>query len=349
MGWAFFLMAIYEGDKFMSFSKFINTAIAITLTSIATSSFAALVDTTGAQVTNETALGDIDMAASTMGDLSNYMATGIVADATNTLSTDIKYFVTNSTFIGYTSWEYTGDVEPNATYNINVGGSEGAYTFTLINTTASTQIGVVTTNILNPTVLVYTYNQGTITASREEIRRLENGLALFSNVQQLRTYVDTNDRALSNDVQNLRTYVDDMDTSYYNFSLINSTTGMNQSVQYVYTDAQTTQLEIKPPPRGMTKDWLVYINPAADLNLILPPGDYWSTSEDVTNAIPANQPTALYFSEITNNFYSLGRKEFQGIFTVLSTREIALLQKLEQIKDKKKARRKLFSTKKQEE
>jgi hypothetical protein len=240
--------------------------------------------------------------------------------------------------VGYSDWAYTGDLERNASYTINIGGSAGAYTFTLMNQTAASQIGVVTTNILEPTVLVYPYSQGTITASRDGIWRLENGLALFSNVQNVH-----------NEVQNLRSYVDGMDTSYYQISLVNSTTGMNQSVQYVYTDAQTTQLTIEPPPKGMTKDWLVYINAAADLTLHLPPGDYWATSEEVTNTVPAGMPTALYFSEITNNFYSLGRKEFSGVFTVLSTREIALLHKLDQIRDRKKNRKKLAIVKKQGE
>lgn len=87
-----------------------------------------------------------------------------------------------------------------------------------------------------------------------------------------------------------------MDTSYFHYSLQNTVTNVNQSVQYVNTDANTTQLEIKIPTSGMTKDWVIYVNPMADVSLILPPANYWVSDEATTNAIPAYTPTALYFS-----------------------------------------------------
>ena len=282
----------------MSFYKVKTLATIAFVLSIAVSSSGALVDTNGARVTNETALGDIDMAASTMGDLSNYMATGIVADATNTLSTDLKLFVTNTIVVGYTDWTYTGDTSSSATYSITMtehSGSVGLYDFTLYD---PTQVGVVTTNELNPTVLVFTYDTTkSITASRDEIRRDANGRALYS------------------DVQNLRTYVDDMDTSYKRFDGI---TNINQTVQYFYADATVSDLNIRIPENGITKDWLVYVvSLTNNITINLPAADYWVTNESVTNSIPPETPTALYFTQIKENTYSIGRKEFVPI-TVLT-------------------------------
>lgn len=111
-------------------------------------------------------------------------------------------------------------------------------------------------------------------------------------------------------------HVDAMDTSYFRFETI---TNVNQSVQYVATDANTTELRILMPSTGMTKDWLVYVYPATNLNIVLPgPADYWCSSYDVTNAIPAGVPTALYFSQITEGVFSLGRKKLDCPITISS-------------------------------
>ena len=111
-------------------------------------------------------------------------------------------------------------------------------------------------------------------------------------------------------------HVDGMDTSYFRFETI---TNVNQSVQYVATDANTSELHIQMPATGMTKDWLVYIYPAADLNIVLPgPADYWCSSYDVTNSIPAGVPTSLYFSQITEGVFSLGRKKLDCPITISS-------------------------------
>lgn len=109
-----------------------------------------------------------------------------------------------------------------------------------------------------------------------------------------------------------------MDTSYYRVVGI---TNKNQSVQYVETDANTTSLQIQMPESGMTKDWLVYVKALTNLTLVLPPADYWVVNESVTNEIPPLVPTALYFSQIADNTYSIGRQELVPI-TVLSQRQI---------------------------
>lgn len=220
----------------------------------------------------------------------------IVAEAatnyTDSVATDIKAWTTNSTIVGYTSWVYSGDTSSTAVYSINMTESGGNYLFSLYDTVASTLIGTVTTNLLNPTVLVYSLNPGVITASREEIRRNTLGFAMYSDVQEVK-----------DDIR-------DMDTSYYRFNHI---TNVNQSVQYVYTDANTTQLNIAMPATGMTKDWLVYVLAETNLTIKLPPATYWVSSDSVTNAIPPATPTALYFTQITDDTYSIGRKEFVPI------------------------------------
>ena len=43
---------------------------------------------------------------------------------------------------------------------------EGGFTYTLWNTTTATQLGTITTNIVNPLVLSYDVTGGTIVASR---------------------------------------------------------------------------------------------------------------------------------------------------------------------------------------
>jgi len=211
---------------------------------------------------------------------------------TDSVATDIKAWTTNSTIVGYTSWVYSGDTSPTAVYSINMTESGGNYLFSLYDTVGSTLVGTVTTNVLNPTVLVYNLNPGTITASRDPIRRNTNGFAMYSDVQEVK-----------DDIR-------DMDTSYFRFNQI---TNVNQSVQYVYTDANTTQLNIMMPATGMTKDWLVYVLAETNLTIKLPPATYWVSSDSVTNAIPPATPTALYFTQVTDDTYSIGRKEFVPI------------------------------------
>lgn len=215
--------------------------------------------------------------------------------------------MTNSTIVGYTEWRYTGNTSPNAVYSITMTASaSGGYDFTLNDTVSVTELGTVTTNILNPTMLVYE-NAG-ITASRDEIRRNKNGFAYNSDVQALRI-------EMTNEVQTLRTDVENMDTSYFRFDGL---TNVNQSVQYIVPASGQTTLEIKIPESGITKDWVIYVNTndQQPLTLVLPPANYWVTDETVTNDITT--ATALYFSQVTDNTFSLGRKEFVPV-TVQNT------------------------------
>ena len=213
------------------------------------------------------------------------------ASMTNT----VRDVVTNTVTIGYTDWVYSGNTTVGVAYTINVTESGSDYVFTLYN---PSEIGSVTTNVLHPTRLDFT-GVGIVAECTPIIRNV-NGLAMYSDVQALETKIDT------------------MDTSYYRVVGI---TNKNQSVQFVETDANTTSLQILMPESGMTKDWLVYVKALTNLTLVLPPADYWVVNESVTNEIPPLVPTALYFSQISDNTYSIGRQELIPI-TVLSQREI---------------------------
>ena len=221
---------------------------------------------------------------------------------------EVKQFVTNYTIVGYTDWWYTGNTSPTAVYSITMNDAGGgSYTFTLNDTVSVTTLGTVTTNLLNPTVLEFTYVG--ITAKRDPIRRNNNGFAYYSDIHALRS-------EMTNEVQTLRSDVENMDTSYFHYNKI---TNINQSVQYIVpTEGQTT-LVIEIPDTGATKDWVVYINTNEDqpLSLVLPEANYWVSSEDVTNDIVT--ATALYFSQINENTFSLGRKEMIPVTVSSST------------------------------
>ena len=255
-------------------SKRLTVIVSLVLASI--TSFAALVDADGNPATNETALADIDMIQGTVEDLK-----GLALDA-----------ITNQVVVGFTDWTYSGDIDPTATYNIMQDTVEGVFTFTLWNTTTTTQIGTITTNSINPLVLSYPVTGGEIVASRQPITRNSNGFAMYA------------------DVQALETKIDNMDTSYLR---VVGLTNKNQSVQYVYADASVTELQIQMPTSGMTKDWIVYVLATSNIVLKLPPANYWCTSEAATNDIAGPSATALYFSQVNDDTYCIGRQEFTPV------------------------------------
>lgn len=100
----------------------------------------------------------------------------------------------------------------------------------------------------------------------------------------------------------------DADTSYRRFAAL---TNVNQSVQYV-TSGAALAVRI-PTGDAATKDWIIYCNFAADTPLVLPAATWWMADEAYTNAIPANQPTALYFSQVAEGVFTLGRQELTTI------------------------------------
>lgn len=263
-------------------------------------SLGVLVDTDNNPVTNQTYLGDIDMGVSTYGSfMGNVVATNIIQD-----------IMTNSVIVDYTGWTYSGDISPSASYSIMI--TEPNYTFALYDkNSSSSPISSVTTNIINPTSLSFAYTGGTIMASREPIWRNANGLAMYSDVARLETKIDT------------------MDTSYFrtNIAIAAQTTtvvcpsNQNQTVQFINAPAEVNRIEITFPKEGMTKDWLVYIESMSEIELVLPPADYWVANETVTNSIPSNSLTALYFSQVSDNVFTIGRQKLLPV-TIPSSRQL---------------------------
>ena len=107
------------------------------------------------------------------------------------------------------------------------------------------------------------------------------------------------------------TAIENADTSYRWFGGV---TNVNQSVQYVLS-APGNVLSIQIPSGGdATKDWVVYGYFGAETQLHLPSGSiWWMADEKYTNSIPANTPTAFYFSQVTNGVFTLSRQELKKV------------------------------------
>lgn len=324
---------------------------------------AALVDTDGNPATNDTYLGDIDMAVGTVGDLTTYISTGAVEQAVTQANayTDTKTaakqdklpYPTNA--IPYAAISGTPNLATVATsgsyndlsdkpdiptvptnvsaFNNDAGYVDKSVTNGLLSTStaaatyqpkgdyalvsalaaaAAAATNHTDTSVAAAATASTNYTDSTVADAATAATNYTDSAAVAAvstAVSTSKAYTDTSTNAV---IQ----HVDAMDTSYFRFETI---TNVNQSVQYVATDANTTELRILMPATGMTKDWLVYIYPAADLNIVLPgPADYWCSSYDVTNSIPAGVPTALYFSQITEGVFSLGRKKLDCPITVSS-------------------------------
>ena len=231
---------------------------------------------------------DLDFTTSTqltsaMNDV-NANTTNVVVAAKD----ELKSFVTNTVVVGYTDYVYSGDIDPSTQYNVTIDYNEGSFIYTLWNMTTSAQLGTYSTNNIHATYVPFDVSGGTIYAACSEIRRNERGFAMYSDIKELENKIDT------------------MDTSYLRTVGL---TNKNQSVQYVYADENVTELQILMPESGMTKDWIVYVLAQTNVTLKLPPANYWCVSESVTNEIPGLMPTALYFSQINDDTYCIGRQE----------------------------------------
>lgn len=89
-------------------------------------------------------------------------------------------------------------------------------------------------------------------------------------------------------------------------------------MQFVTSVSETYEpLNIAIPTSGQCKDWLVYVYPATNMYVVLPPATYWMKSDSVTNDITGGKLTALYFSQVhPDGVYVVGRQEFSTFFTV---------------------------------
>ena len=160
---------------------------------------------------------------------------------------------------------------------------------------------------------------------------LANGpyLTQHQSLQPATNYTDSATNALETTIEN-------MDTSYYRFTGI---TNVNQSVQYVHLNSSQTTLSIEKPISGTTKDWIVYVVAETNVTVNLPPGNFWCTTETVTNDIPQLTPTAFYFSQITEDTFCLGRQELTTIITIQS-RDMKKGDRIKEVlNDKKKTRK----------
>ena len=91
-------------------------------------------------------------------------------------------------------------------------------------------------------------------------------------------------------------------------------TNLNQSVQYVnITDTTPSTLEIQLPTDGATKDWMVYVVSVTNVTLSLPSATWWMADVAYTNDVPPATPTALWFSQITDGIFILGRQELTPV------------------------------------
>lgn len=91
-------------------------------------------------------------------------------------------------------------------------------------------------------------------------------------------------------------------------------TNINQSVQYVnITDTAPTTLAISMPTDGETKDWMVYVVSVTNVSLSLPSATWWMADTAYTNDVPPAKPTALWFSQVTDGIFILGRQELTEV------------------------------------
>ena len=118
------------------------------------------------------------------------------------------------------------------------------------------------------------------------------------------------------DSDGIKTYVapwletiEDVDASYQRFGTAAS---VSQSVQYV-TNAPGGVLNVEIPVGVGTKDWVMYCNVQSNTAIRLPPATWWMADAAYTNAISANQPTALRFTRVTDGVYMLSRQELTSV------------------------------------
>ena len=243
----------------------------------------------------------------------------------STFTNTVKAIVTNAV-PSWSDWAYSGDVTAGVTYNIISSQNGGGYSFRLYDFATDTLLATAASLEEHPATILFSVTGGTITATRTR--------AYYSDV----TAVDGKVNAVSN-------WVENMDTSYFrtNVAVAAAATrvvcpsNQNQTVQYINAPSGVSTIEISLPKDGMTKDWLVYILATDEITLVLPPANYWATSESVTNKIEASTATALYFSQISDNIYSIGRQDNLVPITIQDSGQILM----QSIREKSKTKRRL--------
>ena len=142
----------------------------------------------------------------------------------------------------------------------------------------------------------------TATRQMEKINAL--GLARLSDIPSTNGFITA--QTATNIAETISaSVISSIDTSYVRTIGL---TNKNQTVQYVnITDSTPSVLSIQIPTNGETKDWIVYVIAETNVTLQLPPATYWMQKAAYTNDIVPNVPTMLYFSQISDGVFSLGR------------------------------------------
>ena len=160
----------------------------------------------------------------------------------------------------------------------------------------------------------------TVTKSYVESLGIESGIsaATATNIASSVATSATNDlnKSLAPTITNIASTVSSSaiasaDTTYRRTIGI---TNLNQSVQYVnITSPDPTTLAILMPTGGVTKDWMVYVSSVTNIAILLPPATWWMADTAYTNDIPPATPTALWFSQVTDGVFILGRQELTEV------------------------------------
>lgn len=326
--------------------KLLKTIMVMSLAFLPSVCRSGAVDTDGNAVTNQTAMGDIDMGVTTVGDFFDLMpsdlaTTNYAYDVSTNAAMDIGIRVvdaiTNSAFAGYgypfSDWTYTpselGLTLPVFTNNL--------WRFTETNSAGETIGSAYWIEQPEDTILMqYTLNTTNIEFSRTgaEIWTNALGFVTLSNMSQYVKHTQL-DKRLNNYVSNET--LENYDASY---KIVEGISDENQTIQLVVTDSQSVQpLNIMLPSHGRCKDWIVYVLAATNMTLNLPPADYWVRNETVTNDIAGGTPTALYFSQVsTNNIFTIGRQEYIPI-TVSPSRDFMVRETMRKLLKTKQTKR----------
>lgn len=213
----------------------------------------------------------------------------------------VKSIVTETYITGYTDWTFSGDVVEGVVYSVRQEEpvNPGSYMWTLL----ADGVDRATTNTseFQPLSLTFTLASpsGTIIASRQPKTKNKLGLARYSDLVD---YVTKEEFAST---------LANMDTSY---TRTIGLTNKNQTVQYVVVDSQEpSSLNIEMPTDGETKDFLVYVLSVTNVTIRVQSATYWATSDKVFDDIPGNTPTALYFSQVADHVYSIGRQTLTSL------------------------------------
>ena len=255
----------------------------------------------------------------TNGLVTSSITNGLVPLAS--LAPSVAAVVTNAVEV-WSEWTFSGNANPNNLYTMteyDIGG--GLYAYVLYED--GTQIDTI--GGLQGEQTSIDFPVSGITATRQRITRNALGLVTANDLAAL-AGAGTTPQTVTNIVRDLSIdlpsaaslatnaadhAVATADTTYLRYDAL---TNVNQSVQYV-TNAPGGILSIAiPSGTAATKDWIVYAFFDAETELSLPgSASWWAADAAVTNAIPSNTVTVLYFTQITGDNYMLSRQELAPV------------------------------------